>query len=153
MTLKDSMRSLFGMDVEDDEWKEMEVNTDNMYSQDLKETISREETRANSSQKSKANVIPMGQHNSVPKTNIHILEPRVYSESQKIADYLLKNETVLLNFKRMERDQAVKIIDYVMGCVYALHGDIQEVGDGIFLCTPATVEITSLNKDDYENFY
>lgn len=147
------MRSLFGMDVEDDEWKEMEVNTDNMYSQDLKETISREETRVNSSQKSKANVIPMGQHNSVPKTSIHILEPRVYSESQKIAEYLLKNETVLLNFKRIERDQAVKIIDYVMGCVYALHGDIQEVGDGIFLCTPATVEITSLNKDEYENFY
>lgn len=146
------MRSLFGMDVEDDKWKEMEINTDNMYSPDLKETISREEHRANSSQ-TKANVIPMGQYNSVPKTSIHIIEPRVYSESQKIADYLLNNESVLLNFKRMEKEQAIKIIDYVMGCVYALHGDIQEVGDGIFLCTPVTVEITSLNKEDYETFY
>lgn len=153
MTLKDSMRSLFGMDVENDEWKETAENTDGMYSTEAKETFSREETRANSSQKSKGNIIPIGQHNSLPKTSIHILEPRVYSESQKIADYLLNNETVLLNFKRMERDQAIKIIDYVMGCVYALHGDIQEVGDGIFLCTPVTVETTSLNKDEYENFY
>lgn len=153
MTLKDSVRIFFGMDTEvHDEWKQTEVNMNDQHSEDTEES-SRGRNHAIASQKSKGNVISMNQHNSVPKTSIHIVEPRVYSESQKIADFLLNNETVLLNFKRMERDQAVKIIDYIMGCVYALQGDIQEVGDGIFLCTPATVEITSLNKEDYENFY
>lgn len=153
MSLKESIRSFFGIEGEgNEEQMKPEVNWEDSHSQDI-EGNSKERNQSSPVQKSKGNVIPMSQRSSVPKTSIHVIEPRVYSESQKMADLLLQNESVLLNFRRMEKDQAVKIIDFMMGCVYALQGDIQEVGEGIFLCTPAAVEIASTNKEEYENFY
>ena len=153
MSLKDSMRNFFGVDEENEtQLNRVEADLEEYHSQDIEDN-SKNQSGIPVSQKSKKNVIPMGQRSTVPKTSIHIIEPRVYSESQKIADLLINNEAVLLNFKRVEMDQAVKIIDYVMGCIYALQGDIQEVGEGIFLCTPASVEITGLIKEDFDNFY
>ena len=69
-------------------------------------------------------------------------------------DYLLNNESVLLNFQRMEHDQAVKVIDFVAGSVYAISGDIKQVGEGIFLCTPHDVEIAKMETEEpRDNYY
>lgn len=72
---------------------------------------------------------------------ITIIEPRVYSEVKDIADVLLAGQSVLLNFHRMEKDQAKKIVDFLMGTIYAIDGDMQRVGNEIFICTPKQVEI------------
>lgn len=99
-------------------------------------------------------VIPMGKRQANQKSSIHIIEPRVYSESERIVDYLLNNESVLLNFQRMEHDQAVKVIDFVAGSVYAISGDIKQVGEGIFLCTPHDVEIAKMETEEpRDNYY
>src|SRR5699024_846954 len=65
-----------------------------------------------------------------------LLEPRAYSESQQIADHLKKKNTVVVNMKRVTPDQAKRIVDFLSGTVYALGGDLQKIGAGIFLCTP-----------------
>lgn len=80
-------------------------------------------------------------NNPSKKTRIKIMEPRLYSEVKDIADLILTNQSVVLNFRRMENDQAKKVIDFMMGVTYAIEGDIQRVGDQIFLCTPADIEI------------
>jgi Uncharacterized protein conserved in bacteria len=72
---------------------------------------------------------------------IRIIEPRVYSEAMNIAKYILANEAVLVNFHLVEEPQARRIVDFLTGTVYAMDGDIQRVGDEIFLCTPTSVEI------------
>ena len=79
-----------------------------------------------------------------------LLEPRAYSESQQIADHLKKNNTVVVNMKRVTPDQAKRIVDFLSGTVYALGGDLQKIGGGIFLCTPKNVNVEGAITDDEE---
>ena len=86
-----------------------------------------------------------------------LLEPRAYSESQQIADHLKKRNAVVVNLKRVTSDQAKRIIDFLSGTIYAIGGDLQKIGGGIFLCTPRNVNIQGKitdetdGKDIYDN--
>ena len=77
-----------------------------------------------------------------------LLEPRAFSESQQIADHLKKRNTVVVNMKRVTPDQAKRIVDFLSGTVYALGGDLQKIGGGIFLCTPKDVDVEGAITDD-----
>lgn len=79
-----------------------------------------------------------------------LLEPRAFSESQQITDHLKKRNTVVVNLKRVTSDQAKRIIDFVSGSVYALKGNIEKIGSGIFLCTPNNVNIQGKITTDKE---
>ena len=70
-----------------------------------------------------------------------LLEPRAYSESQQIADHLKNRHTVVVNLKRVTTDQAKRIIDFLTGTIYAIGGDLQKIGGGIFLCTPKNMSV------------
>ena len=79
-----------------------------------------------------------------------LLEPRAYSESQQIADYLKKRNTVVVNLKRVTPDQGKRIIDFVSGCLYAIGGDLQKLGSGIFLCTPKNINVQGKMTEEEE---
>ncbi len=70
-----------------------------------------------------------------------LLEPRAYSESQQIADHLKKRNTVIVNLHRVTPEQAKRIVDFLSGTIYAINGDLQKIGGGIFLCTPNNISI------------
>lgn len=73
---------------------------------------------------------------------VMLVEPRVYSEVQEIADQLKNHRAVAMNLQRMPRDQAKRIVDFLSGTVYAISGDIQKIGDHTFLCTPENVDVS-----------
>lgn len=77
-----------------------------------------------------------------------LLEPRAYSESQQIADYLKARNTVVVNMKRVTPDQAKRIVDFLSGTVYAISGDLQKIGGGIFLCTPNNINVEGKITED-----
>ena len=77
-----------------------------------------------------------------------LLEPRAFSESQQIADHLKKRNTVVVNMKRVTTEQAKRIIDFLSCTVYAIGGDLQKIGVGIFLCTPKNVNVEGTISDD-----
>lgn len=79
-----------------------------------------------------------------------LLEPRAYSESQQIADHLKKRNTVVVNMKRVTPDQAKRIVDFLSGTVYAIGGDLQKIGGGIFLCTPKNVNVEGSISEEEE---
>ncbi len=70
-----------------------------------------------------------------------LLEPRAFSEAQTIADYLKSRNTVVVNLKRVTPEVAKRIVDFLSGSVYAIGGDLQKLGNGIFLCTPNNVNV------------
>ena len=72
-----------------------------------------------------------------------ILEPRTYTEAKTIAKAIFRSEVVIINFRVMEEAQARRIVDFLTGVVYALDGDIQRLGDELFICTPPNMEIDS----------
>lgn len=75
------------------------------------------------------------------KSRMILLEPRAYSESQQIADHLKKRNAVVVNLKRVTPEQAKRIVDFLSGTIYAIGGDLQKIGGGIFLCTPNNVSV------------
>lgn len=77
-----------------------------------------------------------------------LLEPRAYSESQQIADHLKHRNTVVVNLKRVTPDQAKRIMDFLAGSLYAIGGDLQKIGGGIFLCAPKNVNVQGKITDD-----
>ena len=79
-----------------------------------------------------------------------LLEPRAYSESQQIVDFLKSRNAVVVNLKRVTSDQAKRIVDFLSGTIYAIGGDIQKIGGGIFLCTPNNINIQGKITDEKE---
>ena len=80
-----------------------------------------------------------------------LVEPRAYSESQQIADHLKSRNSVVVNFKRVTSDQAKRIIDFLSGTLYAIGGDLQKIGGGIYLCTPKNVNVQGKITEDEKN--
>ena len=70
-----------------------------------------------------------------------LVEPRAYSESQQIADYLKARMSVVVNLKRVTPEQAKRIVDFLSGTLYAIGGELQKLGNGIFLCTPNNIMV------------
>ncbi|SUL34575.1 YlmF protein [Staphylococcus aureus] len=76
-----------------------------------------------------------------------LFEPRVFSDTQDIADELKNRRATLVNLQRIDKVSAKRIIDFLSGTVYAIGGDIQRVGTDIFLCTPDNVEVAGSITD------
>lgn len=77
-----------------------------------------------------------------------LFEPRAYSESQQIADYLKNNSAVVVKLQRVTPDQAKRIVDFLSGTLYAINGDLQKLGGGIFLCTPNNINVEGKISDE-----
>ena len=97
------------------------------------------------------NVVAINQKQVMQKPQITIIEPRLYSEVQEVADYVLSNQTVIVNFRRMDHEQATKMIDFLMGVTYAVKGDIQRLDEEIFICTPQSVTVNGSELSEYAN--
>ena len=83
-------------------------------------------------------------------SKVILVEPRVYAEAQDISEHLKNKRAVVVNLQRIERDQGVRIVDFLSGTVYALGGDIQRIGTDIFLCVPDNVEVDGAISDYFE---
>ena len=82
------------------------------------------------------NVVSIKSGMNAAKSKIVLYEPRVYSDAKDVAQNLLNNKAVIINFSRMEVASARRVVDFITGTVYALNGEIQRIGDKIFLATP-----------------
>ena len=112
------------------------------FGRKIKEIMSDEENSEAAYYTAEAVTMPTGSGKMI------LLEPRAFSESQQIADHLKKRNTVVVNMKRVTAEQAKRIIDFLSGTVYAIGGDLQKIGVGIFLCTPKNVNVEGSITDE-----
>lgn len=127
-----------------DEEEEQEVQASSKEPIELpQETVTRKTKKVKNSygEEKTLNVINIQSANALKNTKVVIVEPRVYAEAQDISEHLKNKRATIVNLQRIDRDQGVRIIDFLSGTVYALGGDIQRIGDKIFLCTPDNVEV------------
>jgi cell division inhibitor SepF len=138
MTMKTKLKSFFALDDDEYDYNEHE---DVMEEEELSATRSRKHQQGG-----KQNVVNL---QSVPKSvsKMSLFEPKTYSEAQEIADHLKNRRSVVINLQRISHDQAVRIVDFLSGTVYAVGGDIQKIGINIFLCTPDNVDVSGNISD------
>ncbi len=61
------------------------------------------------------------------------------TDSKKVADYLMQNKTVVLNLEEISEEEKRRIVDFVVGAAYALHGRIRPIATETFLIIPQNV--------------
>jgi cell division inhibitor SepF len=119
------------------------------YEEEYEEEYGQEEEQPLAKGNAKTNVVSL---QSVQKSSkVVLIEPRAYAEAQEIADHLKNRRAVIVNLQRIQHEQAKRIVDFLSGTVYAIGGDIQQVGTKIFLCTPDNVDVSGSISIDSED--
>lgn len=80
-----------------------------------------------------------------------VMEPASFEESQNIADQLKNHRPVIVNLENADKNLAKRIVDFISGTTYALNGNMQKVGNGIFLFVPNNVDISGEMRDDLKD--
>ncbi|WP_434511523.1 cell division protein SepF [Desulfitobacterium sp. AusDCA] len=106
---------------------------------DEEETEKGVQEEVRSSSRKSAQVVSI---HSQKQVKVVVLEPTSFEDSQNIADQLKNRRPVIVNLENTDRNLAKRIVDFVSGTTYALGGNMQKVGQGIFLFVPNNVDIS-----------
>ena len=72
-----------------------------------------------------------------------VSEPRSYEESVQIVKQLKEKKTIILNLHLLDKEQAMRIVDFLCGATHALNGNQQKIGDSVFIFTPSNVSLNA----------
>lgn len=80
---------------------------------------------------------------------LKIVNPRDSSDGRDIADYLMQGYTVYMNIEKLERATALRMVDFLLGALYVLGGELRRVSKTSFILSPRSGEMSG--EDDEEN--
>ena len=83
--------------------------------------------------------------------SIVVLKPRCFNNTTEVADQIKQRRPVILDVGNLDPDEARRVVDFIAGTVYGLNGNMQKVAGGIFLATPAQVDIMGEVCEGKEN--
>ena len=72
-----------------------------------------------------------------------VCEPRSYDQSVNIVKHLKERKTVILNLHLLDKDQSLRIVDFLCGATHALNGNQQRIGDSVFIFTPQNINLSA----------
>ena len=76
-------------------------------------------------------------------------KPASLDDSRDICDDLLAGKAVVINLEGISTDTAQRIIDFTLGAVYSIDGDLQMISKYIFIASPHTVELSGDFAGDF----
>lgn len=143
-----NFKKFFGVDdYYEDELDEEFVNNESEGNEPMSQTKAQptsSASRPSASASRRPNVLAMdgGQGQRDNASKIALYEPRIYSDAKAIVTQILDGEAVIVNFGSIDEGQAKRIVDFMMGASFAVDGDVQRIGETIFLVTPHNFEIS-----------
>ena len=78
--------------------------------------------------------------------SMHVVTPRSFNDAQQVADEFKRQKPVIINLQNTDRELSKRLIDFASGMTYALGGGMQRISQGIFLLTPANVDVSAEEK-------
>jgi len=116
------------------------------------DSLRNEETDLKTRQKNNNVVsLPTASNNSqqsAKQVKVMVVEPFSFDDAQNVADYLKSRKPVVVNLENTDPEISKRMIDFISGTTYALNGQIQKVGNNIFLCAPNNVDVAYSPRDD-----
>lgn len=87
---------------------------------------------------------------------ITTLHPHTYNDARRIGEEFRNGTPVIMNLSDMDEADARRIVDFSAGLAFGLHGSIEKVTKGVFLLSPANVDIgaaarAQLREDPFFN--
>lgn len=80
--------------------------------------------------------------------SVCIFKPQSIDEAREIAETLINNNTVLLNFEGVDLAVSQRILDTITGVCIAIRGNLQKISNFIFIATPASVDVSGDLQDN-----
>jgi cell division inhibitor SepF len=81
---------------------------------------------------------------SFPKnknSTIHIYDQKNFESVKTMAMTLKSRESAIVNLEFTDNSDAIKIIDFLSGCAFALDGSVHKLSERIFLFAVNTVDV------------
>ena len=76
-----------------------------------------------------------------------VYHPVCYDDAQNIVDNLKNRRPVIVNMEELEGSCAQRVLDFLLGAIYAINGTINKVSRGIFLVAPRDVDVEDTGED------
>ncbi|WP_175953946.1 cell division protein SepF [Schaalia sp. Marseille-Q2122] len=88
------------------------------------------------------------QHEAAPArradlSRIVTVHPTSYNDALSIGEAFRDGLPVIVNLSDMPEDEARRIIDFIAGLTFALHGFAERVTNRVFLLSPQSIEVTN----------
>ena len=73
---------------------------------------------------------------------LKLFKPTDYQDGSVIADYLMDGYTVVMNIEELERAAVMRLIDFLLGVIHVLDGDMRRVAKTTLVLTPRKGDVS-----------
>ena len=73
---------------------------------------------------------------------LKVVRPESFDAVTAIADHLINRCTVVLNLEATNKETAKRLIDFLSGVAYSIHGSVRRVATNTFVITPSNVGVS-----------
>ena len=85
--------------------------------------------------------------NSMASMKMIVYHPVCYDDAQTIVDNLKNRRPVIVNMEELDGNTAQRVLDFLLGAIYATNGTANKVSRGIFLFAPHDVAVEDTVED------
>lgn len=105
-------------------------------------TESRRERPQRTERASAGRVVPLRSASVSRISEVSIMKPTRFDDSQDICDMLVSERATVVNLEGIDLALAQRIMDFISGAVYSLNGKIHQISNLIFIISPESVDIS-----------
>ena len=84
---------------------------------------------------------------SMASMKMIVYHPVCYDDAQTIVDNLKNRRPVIVNMEELDGNTAQRVLDFLLGAIYATNGTANKVSRGIFLFAPHDVAVEDTVED------
>ncbi|MBQ7320939.1 MAG: cell division protein SepF [Clostridia bacterium] len=84
---------------------------------------------------------------------LKVVKPTAYVDGPDIADKLMDGSTVVVNLEEMNKENAIRLIDFLLGVAHVLEADMKKVSANTIVIAPGGIEesVYEPENDGYDN--
>ena len=79
---------------------------------------------------------------SAASSMLKVFKPMDYQDAPVIADYLMDGYTVVMNMEELDRASLIRLIDFLLGVIHVLDGDMRRVAKTTLVLTPRKGDVS-----------
>lgn len=99
------------------------------------------ESRYNSYKTTPSHLSKVVDIHTTAKLQVVLTKPEKFSDAKEIADDLNEKRTIVLNLESTNKDEALRLLDFLSGVAYANDGEIKKIAKSTFIITPYNVDV------------
>lgn len=99
------------------------------------------ENRYNSYKTAPSHLSKVVDIHTTAKLQVVLTKPEKFSDAKEIADDLNEKRTIVLNLESTNKDEALRLLDFLSGVAYANDGEIKKIAKSTFIITPYNVDV------------